>query len=165
MGAITVAAGTPRGTYRLQVIEPAGNAGTFAVFGPRHNPGPWIGNVAAAFSGGGLSFTLADGGNDFVAGDGFTIVVGGANENINTLEVKRNELTWWQMDDIQAARYAARYGRVPLSQTYVVDLIADGYGHTVMPLAGTRSFDVKANVTAAETLTLINQVIAPVFSN
>jgi hypothetical protein len=33
------------------------------------------GNVAAAFSAGGLAFTLADGGTDFLAGDSFKITV------------------------------------------------------------------------------------------
>ena len=74
MGAITVGAGAKAGTYRLEIIEAAANAGTFGVWDP---DGIMVGtgNVASAFSGGGLSFTLADGATDFVAGDGFAIVV------------------------------------------------------------------------------------------
>lgn len=74
MGAITVGAGAKPGVYRLTIIEPATNAGTFRV---EDSDGVEIGtgNVAAAFNKGGLSFTLADGATDFVAGDGFTITV------------------------------------------------------------------------------------------
>lgn len=74
MGAITVGAGAKAGVYRLTVVEPAAGAGAFVVEDP---DGITVGNgdVAAAFSGGGLSFTLADGGNDFAAGDQINITV------------------------------------------------------------------------------------------
>jgi len=74
MGAITVSAGAKAGAYKLTIIEPATDAGAFEVEDP---DGVLIGtgNVAAAFSAGGLAFTLADGAADFVAGDGFTITV------------------------------------------------------------------------------------------
>lgn len=74
MGAITVGVGAKLGAYRLTLIEPAANAGAFIVEDPDGvNVGQ--GDVAAAFSGGGLSFTLADGATDFAAGDAFTITV------------------------------------------------------------------------------------------
>jgi hypothetical protein len=79
MGAITVSAGAKQGDYVLTVVEPAANAGAFIVTDP---DGIQIGdgNVAAAFSAGGLAFTLADGATDFVAGDSFAITVAyGAN--------------------------------------------------------------------------------------
>lgn len=74
MGAVTVSAGAKQGTYQLVVIEPASNAGAFAVYDP---DGVFVdnGNVASAFSAGGLAFTLADGGTDFVSGDSFSIAV------------------------------------------------------------------------------------------
>lgn len=74
MGAVTVAEGAEPGVYNLVITEPAANAGAFHVFGP---DGEFVGegNVAAAFAAGGLSFTLADGATDFVAGDAFTITV------------------------------------------------------------------------------------------
>lgn len=74
MGAVTVGAGAVAGDYKLVVIEPASNAGKFTVENPS---GVLIGTgtVAAAFSAGGLSFTLADGATDFLAGEGFTITV------------------------------------------------------------------------------------------
>lgn len=75
MGAVTLSAGAKPGTYKLAIIEPGTNVGTFIVEDP---DGMIIGRgvVAAAFSAGGLAFTLADGSTDFVAGDGFDIVVG-----------------------------------------------------------------------------------------
>jgi hypothetical protein len=74
MGEITVSAGAKVGTYKLVIIEPATDAGAFQVEGP---DGKVIGtgNVDAEFSKGGLTFTLADGAADFIAGDGFDIVV------------------------------------------------------------------------------------------
>jgi len=74
MGAITAGAGAKAGVYRLTIIEPAADAGAFQVEDPDGiNAGS--GNVGSAFSGGGLSFTLADGATDFVAGDAFDITV------------------------------------------------------------------------------------------
>lgn len=74
MGAVTLAAGAKPGAYKLVVVEPGSNVGTFVVEDP---DGIIIGRgvVATAFSAGGFSFTLADGATDFVAGDGFTITV------------------------------------------------------------------------------------------
>lgn len=74
MGAITVSAGAKAGAYKLTITEPGTDIGNFIVEGP---DGVMVGqgDVAAAFSAGGLAFTLADGSTDFVAGDGFTITV------------------------------------------------------------------------------------------
>lgn len=74
MGAITVGAGAKVGVYKLIIIEPGTNVGTFTVEDP---DGITVGRgtVAVAFSAGGLSFTLADGSTDFIAGDGFNITV------------------------------------------------------------------------------------------
>ena len=73
VGTITVGAGAINGTYKLVIIEPETDAGKFTVEDPN---GKIIGTgtVAVAFSKGGLAFTLADA-TDFVAGDGFDIVV------------------------------------------------------------------------------------------
>jgi len=79
MGSITVGAGAKVGVYKLVMIEPGSNVGTFTVEDP---DGVIIGRgaVASAFSAGGLAFTLADGATDFIAGDGFDITVAaGAN--------------------------------------------------------------------------------------
>jgi hypothetical protein len=74
MGAITVTSPAKAGTYRLTILDPVTNAGAFVVEGP---DGIEIGTgkVATAFSAGGLAFTLADGGTDYIAGEGFTILV------------------------------------------------------------------------------------------
>lgn len=75
MGAITVTNARP-GVYQVEIIEAAANAGHFEVSDP---DGVVIGNgnVAALFTGGGISFTLADGATDFAAGDRFLITVSG----------------------------------------------------------------------------------------
>ncbi|MDL5363951.1 hypothetical protein, partial [Halalkalicoccus sp. NIPERK01] len=74
--AITVGGAAREGDYRLVVIEPVGNAGAFTLEDPA---GVTIGHgtIGAAFSAGGLSFTLADGATDFAAGDCFVISVTG----------------------------------------------------------------------------------------
>jgi len=74
MGAITVTAGAKAGVYTLEITGAASNAGAFRVTDP---DGVFIndGDVAAAFSSGGLAFTLADGATDFVVGDTFAITV------------------------------------------------------------------------------------------
>jgi hypothetical protein len=74
MGPVTVGAAAKAGVYRLTCIEPAPNAGKFLLEDPE---GIVVGTVtvAVAFSGGGLSFTLADGSTDFASGDAFTVTV------------------------------------------------------------------------------------------
>lgn len=74
MGTVTVSAGAKVGVYKLVVVEPATNAGKFTVEDP-DGITIGVGTVAAAFSAGGLAFTLADGATDFVSGDGFNITV------------------------------------------------------------------------------------------
>jgi len=74
MGAVTVSAGANVGDYVLSVVATAANAGAFEVENPDGvNIG--TGDVAAAFSDGGLAFTLADGATDFAVGDRFIITV------------------------------------------------------------------------------------------
>jgi len=74
MGAVTVGAGASPGVYTLTIVDPATNAGSFTFEDPA---GVTVdsGTVAVAFAGGGLSFTLADGATDFVAGDIIRITV------------------------------------------------------------------------------------------
>lgn len=76
MGTITVGASAKIGNYTLTIVEPGTNVGNFVVTDPE---GLLVGHgtVASAFNQGGLSFTLADGAADFVAGDGFNIAVTG----------------------------------------------------------------------------------------
>jgi hypothetical protein len=74
MGAVTLSAGAKPGVYKLTIIEPGSNVGTFLVEDP---DGIIVGRgvVATAYSAGGLAFTLADDSTDFIAGDGFNITV------------------------------------------------------------------------------------------
>ena len=62
------------GAYILTITEAAANGGNFKVASPS---GALVGegNVGQPFTGGGLTFTLADGSTDFVVGDGFTLQV------------------------------------------------------------------------------------------
>lgn len=76
MGAITVTGPAKLGTYLLKVTKAATNAGDFEVIDPVGEV-MGLGSVAAAFSTGGLAFTLADGATDFVVGDTFSIIVTG----------------------------------------------------------------------------------------
>lgn len=67
--------GAQRGVYRIVFVEPTTNLGTFQVFDPH---GVYVGDgvVATEFDNQ-IKFTIADGSADFVAGDAFTITVGG----------------------------------------------------------------------------------------
>lgn len=62
------------GIYRVQFLKANTNLGTFSVEDPRGNV-CGHGVVGTAFSGGGISFTIADGATDFVEGDQFQINV------------------------------------------------------------------------------------------
>jgi len=66
-------AGVKAGVYKVRMIEPGSNAGTFVVEDP---DGIIVGEgtVAVAFDGP-VKFTIADGAQDFVAGEGFDITV------------------------------------------------------------------------------------------
>jgi hypothetical protein len=65
--------GAQRGTYRILFVEPVTNLGTFQVIDPN---GVYVGDgvVGTAFDNQ-ITFTIADGATDFVAGDSFTITV------------------------------------------------------------------------------------------
>ena len=80
MGAITVGNAAKAGAYALKVTKAGANVGDFQVSDPDgHIVG--LGTVAVAFSGGGLSFTLADGSTDFAVGDTFAITVAAGSGN------------------------------------------------------------------------------------
>lgn len=87
-GAITASpatgAGAKVGTYQVTCIAAAANSGTFSVEDP---DGVTIGSavVGAPFTTH-LTFTIADGANDWVVGDHFPIVVAAANSGIFSVE-------------------------------------------------------------------------------
>lgn len=85
MGAITADSTAKVGVYKVIITEAASDAGEFEVVDPVGNQ-VGVGNVAELYTGGGLSFTLADGATDFVAGDFFTIAVTGT-EKYHKIEI------------------------------------------------------------------------------
>lgn len=161
MGAVTVTARTPTGRRKLRFIEPASNAGRFMVVGPMGNI-EGTGTVAVAYSANGLAFTLADGANDFVAGDGFTIDVLPLNtdQNTNLLEVKKNDETWYYRTDRMARLEQERNGRQPLTQLFVGDFLVDGRLDAAIDTQDASSLIHRLNVTSASILTLVAQTIA-----
>lgn len=72
VGSLTADTGAAPGTYKIVVIEPATDGGTFEVFRPDGSL-DGTGAVGAAYNGT-VNFTLSDA-TDFVAGDGFSIAV------------------------------------------------------------------------------------------
>ena len=79
MGSITVSAQAKIGQYILRITVASSNAGAFELL---NSNGSVIGtgNVASAFVGAGLAFTLADGSTDFIVGDTFVITVTGTEK-------------------------------------------------------------------------------------
>jgi len=79
MGSITVSAHAKIGQYVLRITVASSNAGAFELL---NSNGAVIGtgNVASAYVGNGLAFTLADGSTDFIVGDTFTITVTGTEK-------------------------------------------------------------------------------------
>lgn len=77
LATVTAYAPAYNGVYTVRITAAAANAGTFEV----RSPGGVLlgtGTVAVEFSGGGLTFTVADGATDFIVGDGFDITVANA---------------------------------------------------------------------------------------
>ena len=74
LGAITVGSPAITGTYVLAMTAASANGGAFLVVDPTGRE-VGAGTVGVAFTGGGLTFTLADGAVDFAVNDGFTIAV------------------------------------------------------------------------------------------
>lgn len=76
MGAITVT-NAPPGSYQVVITEPGANVGEFEVRSLANGAVIGQGTVAAAYSAGGLAFTLADGATDWAVGDTINILVAG----------------------------------------------------------------------------------------
>ena len=79
VGAITVTAAAKAGNYKVVIVDPVTNKGTFIVEDP-DGIVVGTGQVTVEFTGGGLTFTISDS-TDFVAGDGFTITVASGSGN------------------------------------------------------------------------------------
>lgn len=83
--AVTVAAGAKVGTHKIVIIEPGTNAGVFQ----HEDPDGVIvktGIVGQAYSGGGLSFTIPDGSQDFISGEGFNIAVAAGSGKVRAID-------------------------------------------------------------------------------
>jgi hypothetical protein len=78
IGTVSADDGAKKGTWRITMIEPATDLGRFTVEDP-DGIEVGVGTVGTAFNGP-INFTIADGATDFVAGDGFTVVVGEGTE-------------------------------------------------------------------------------------
>jgi hypothetical protein len=74
LGAITVGSLAITGTYLVTITEAAANGGAFSLMDPTGRE-VGTGTVGVAFTGGGLTFTMADGAVDFAVNDGFTLAV------------------------------------------------------------------------------------------
>lgn len=74
IGSVNVTSAAISGIYLLTITEAAANGGKFEVVDPT---GALVGEgtVGQAFTGGGLTFTLADGSTDFAVDDSFTLAV------------------------------------------------------------------------------------------
>jgi len=81
MSAPAVTSAVKEGIYKVVCTDPATNGGTFEVTDPNGNS-VGTAKVGAAFTKQ-VRFTIADGGNDFAAGDRFEITVTGADINPN----------------------------------------------------------------------------------
>lgn len=79
MGSITVSSHAKIGQYILRITVASSNAGAFELLNANGSV-VGTGNVASAFVGAGLAFTLADGSTDFIVGDTFVITVTGTEK-------------------------------------------------------------------------------------
>lgn len=154
MGAITASAGAKVGAHQIVVVEPGAGVGTFI----HKDPDGMIvgkGAVASAYSGGGLAFTLADGGTDFIAGDGFNITVSSVtNGNLSRIEVKKNSRVVWDYECAEARFVQQEYERAPQSLMYVADFILDNHSDGILLTADASLLEINAWLTAADNLTL-----------
>jgi hypothetical protein len=155
MGTVTVGGTAQVGTYTLNIVKAVSDAGDFNVVDPT---GKVIGtgSVAVAFSGGGLSFTLADGSANFIVGDTFAIAVTG------TVKYKRVEATATDGSAVACAIYISAkdgsYGTSTIAATTDTSVIALVRGNAIVGKAGL-VFGASVN-TDAELATAYSQLAA-----
>lgn len=107
LGTLSAGVTAKEGVYTVTFVEPGTNVGTFQVEDPDGiNVGTGV--VAVAFTGGGLTFTIADGATDFVSGDQFTITVEEATFAWKVLPNDQSEeaagILWADVDASAAAK-------------------------------------------------------------
>jgi hypothetical protein len=160
MGAVTVADGCQVGTHKFICVEPGGNVGTFAHFLPDGSLNSLRMIVAAAYSSGGLAFTLADGNADFIPGDGFDIVVSrNTDGNLNRGEVIKNGESVWDLDCTEARELQMQYGLKPQSLMYVFDFEVDGWPDGALPTADAVTLEWAVHLTAADNVVFYAEVL------
>ncbi len=161
MGAITVSAGAKIGIHRIVIVEPGANVGTFIHEDPDGILVSKKGVVATAYSAGGLAFTLADGATDFLAGDGFELLVSKAsNGNVSSLLVKKNGVPIHEDVSCVDNRFVQReYNKKPQSRMYIYDPIVDNNQSGAVITADAASFQIRPTLTGSDTLTTIFEVL------
>lgn len=158
MGAITVAAGTKVGTWKLLIVEPAANAGTFVLEDPDGNIISVKGAVAGAYSGGGIGFTLADA-TDYASGDGFDIVVSENNQgNLQRLEIIKDGDPIWDFYDEEARNLLKNYGFIPQTLMSAACLELDGWNDGTLATEGSL-IEIAGTFAAVSDLTIYGEVL------
>jgi hypothetical protein len=164
----TVSSLTPAGRYHAVCVEPGANVGTFIVWNPK---GQYDGTVVTAAGAvtlpSGLVVTIADGGTDFIVGDGFffDVLPNNTDGNINLVEVKKNEDYWFFARDRAARFQEQRYGRTPMAGLLVADYLLDNHIDSVLDTANAAALDYRVNLTAQDTVFIIHQLLArPTFN-
>lgn len=163
MGAITVSSGAKMGTYKLTIVEPAANAGTFIIQDPDGIILSKKGQVASAYSFGGLAFTLADGATDFTAGDGFDIAVGTASAsvdgNLNRVVVKKNGVEVFDRTCNEARQEQRDYGLSPQALMYAADFVCERNAQGMLRTDDATSLEWNLYATATDTVTMYAEVL------
>lgn len=149
--AVTCTGYAPKlGLYKLTINVAATNAGEFTLEDP---DGKIVGtgNVASAFVGGGLSFTLADGSADFVAGDRFHITVSAGS----------GKLTQWNPSAVDGSQtvIGILYGNrnastVDKNVTYVARAASVNQSELIFP-TGANAATIAAGVVQLKTLGIL----------
>jgi len=131
-GTITAApatgAGAKAGVYRITCIEPGANVGTFSVQDPT---GKEIGiaTVGVAFATQ-ITFTIANGATDFIAGDGFTVTVAAANSGVFSVRAPDGV---YLLDATVGAAYASQHIGFTIADGATDFAVADSFTITVAP--------------------------------
>jgi hypothetical protein len=116
----TITDGAKVGRYTITIVEPGSNVGSFMIEDPDGvNVGEGV--VAVAYNAGGLAFTVADGGTDFVAGDQLYIDVTGSDLLGITIATVGQGIVAGQTADTYA-----QYDNVPIMTQGVIFVEAGG---------------------------------------
>lgn len=170
MGAITVSTART-GTHKIVALEPGSNVGTFAHFQPTidgkgHELVSKRVVVAAAYSAGGLAFTLADGATDFASGDGFDIEVkDNLQGNVYRVALERDDKVLYDRED-QVARFEQkRAGLVPISKMVITDFVQEQNHIGLIRTAGAKIIKLSLWATEADTVDIFSELYRDIEKN